>query len=68
MRIGKCSFCGWVRRSILQKVCGEFLFNSDMSLEIDQLLALSERQQHRIQYLEGFLATVDGIELDRGLL
>jgi len=55
----KCTFCGLFRKYVLQPVCGQHLFNSDMSLELDRLLMVNERQQRRIHYLEGFLTTAD---------
>ena len=47
-------------------MCGEILFNSDMSLELDRQLIMSERQQSRIQYLEGIVTAADDLDLDEG--
>ena len=39
----KCRCCLWLRRLVFQPLCGELLFNSEMSLEIDRLLQDDER-------------------------
>jgi len=47
-------------------MCGEILFNSDMSLELDNLLIVNEQQQSRIRYLEGIVTAADDLDLDEG--
>lgn len=48
----RCGFCVWLREHIVRPMCGDILFNSDMSLEIDQLLADNERLRDLIESVE----------------
>ena len=51
----QCRFCTWLRRYLFQPLCGELLFNSDMSVEIDRLLADNERLQSLVDSIEAEL-------------
>lgn len=39
----QCRFCDWLRRVVFFPICGPILFNSDMSLKVDSLIAENER-------------------------
>ena len=48
----QCRLCNWLRRSVFERLCGQLLFNEDMSRELDLLLEENERLSGRNQQLE----------------
>ena len=45
----RCRFCLWLKQHFLSALCGDMLWNADMSLELDRLLVENERLRELVE-------------------
>jgi len=55
----QCRLCLWLRRYLLEPVCGPILFSQDMSCELDHLVMENDHLRAQLRELEATVSMQD---------